>query len=130
MNTSTKNQNEAAQPKPKSARKRIPSILDPFTEPLLQMDTEKKTLNEIIEWLKSQGMETATSTLSDFLISRRRRRQMKEQLNGEKDAVESFQEWSKENPNPTLEAVIERLKMLALSLSMQQEAAPEVLKLA
>jgi hypothetical protein len=125
MNTPITNQNETTKPR-LSARKQIPSILDPFTEPLLRMDDEKKTIHEIVTWLKTQGIETSGPNVSKFLTKRRAKRQ----YDGEKSPIEAFQEWIAENPNATLEAVIERFKMLALSLSLKQEAAPEVLKLA
>ena len=111
-------------------RKQVPSKLDPFTEQLLRMDTEKKTLNEMLIWLAGQGMETSDSTLSDFLISRRRRREVETQLDLEKEVLLTVQQWNDANPNPSLEAVMERLKMLAINLSMTKEAAPEVLRLA
>ena len=130
MKTTNENQDVTVKLKHAFARKRVPSMLDPFTEQLLQMDTEKKTLNEMMAWLKTQDVETVASNLSDFLASRRQRRQAKRQLDGEKNLIEVLQEWMAENPNATLEAVMERFRMLALSLSMKQEAAPEVLKLA
>jgi hypothetical protein len=130
MNTATANQIEAVKPLQVSDRKRVTSMLDPFTEPLLEMDDATKSLKVMVAWLKTQGVEAKVSNLSAFLISRRRRRAHQELLNIEKDAFESYTEWANENPNATLEAVIERLKMLALSLSMTKEAAPEVLRLA
>jgi len=126
MNTPTTTQNAATKPKCQPARKRIPSILDPFTEPLLQMDDGGKPLHEIVAWLKTQGIETSGPNVSKFLT----RRRAKEQLDKEKNLVEALREWINENPNATAEMVIERFKMLALNLSLQPEAAPEVLKLA
>ena len=107
-------------------RKQFPSKLDPYTDQLLQMDAEKKTLQEMIEWLKTQNIETADSTVSDFLV---RRRGM-QRWDGEKNLMDGFRVWLKENPDATAEMVIERFKMLALSLSLQAEAGPEVLMLA
>ena len=126
MNPAAPNQNELTKPNRQSARKRIPSILDPFTDQLLQMDDETKPLHEMVDWLKMQGIETSGANVSKFLSRRRAKRQ----LDREKNLVEAFQEWLAENPNATLEPVIERFKMLALSLSMQEAAAPEMLKLA
>jgi hypothetical protein len=130
MKTINDNQNTTLKLKRALARKRVPSMLTPFTEQLLQMDTEQKTLKEMMEWLEVHKIKTSDSTLSDFLISRRRRREMTQQLNVEKDAFVAVRDWVHENPDASLEALIERFKMLALSLSMTKEAAPEVLKLA
>ena len=124
------NQNMTLKPEPALARKRVPSRLDPFTDQLLQMDTDQKTLGEMMEWLKTQQVETVASNLSTFLASRRRRRAHQEQLNIERDALESYRDWSQANPKPTLEGVSDRLKMLALSLSLTKEPSPEILRLA
>jgi hypothetical protein len=122
--------NDPVKPKHKSARKRVPSKLDPFTEQLLRMDDEMKTIPEMVAWLKTQSIETSVNNVSVFLTSRREKREAKQQYDGEKNPIEAFQEWLEENPNATLEAVMERFKMLALNLSLKKEAAPEVLKLA
>jgi hypothetical protein len=126
MNAMTQNQPTTLKTGQKAARKSIPSKLDPFTDELLRMDAEKKSLQDMQEWLKFQGVETSVNNVSVFLV----RRRAKQQLDREKNVVEAFQEWMEENPNPTLEALIERFKMLALNLSMKKEAAPEVLNLA
>jgi len=123
MKTSNENQNATLKPGRAMARKRVPSRLDPFTERLLQMDAEKKILKEMLEWLTAQGIETSDSTVSDFLISRRRRREMTQQLNVEKDAFVAVRDWADENPDAPLEALIERFKLLALSLSMTKAVA-------
>ncbi|HEV2691703.1 MAG TPA: hypothetical protein VG347_02290 [Verrucomicrobiae bacterium] len=130
MNTIKENQKVALKLERAQTRKRMSSMLDRFTEQLLQMDNDKKTLNEMMEWLKTQEINTADSTLSDFLTSRRRRREVEAQLDGEKDVLVTVQQWHEANPNPSLEAVMERLKMLAINLSVQKEADPEVLRLA
>src|SRR6185295_12369518 len=44
--------------------------------------------------------------------------------------VEAFQEWLAEGPPTSLEAVMERFKLLALNLSLYPGAPPEVLRLA
>jgi len=54
MKTSTENLTEAVKPKRALVRKRVPSMLDPFTEQLLQMDAETKPLHEMMAWLKIQ----------------------------------------------------------------------------
>jgi hypothetical protein len=128
MKTTT--QNDASKPRQGSARKQMPSKLNPFTEQLLRMGDESKTLNEMAEWLKTQDVETSLNNVSAFLISRRRQREMAAQLELEKDVLLTVQQWNEANPNPSLEAVMERLKMLAINLSMTKEASPEVLRLA
>jgi len=120
----------AAKPRRASARKKVPSKLDPFTEQLLQMDDKQITIQKMAEWLEAQGVETTVANISAFLISRRERREAKQQYDSETNPMAAFQEWLAENPNATLEAVVERFKMLALNLSLKKEAAPEVLKLA
>ena len=126
MNTIAENQNDSLKPGQKAARKKLPSKLDPFTDELLRMDAEKKSLHDMQGWLELQGVETSLNNLSVFLVRRRAR----EQFDGEKGPIEAFQEWLAENPHATMEAVIERFKMVALSLALQKEAAPAVLKLA
>ena len=126
MKTSPENQNEAMPPARVSGRKKVWSMFDPFTEPLLRMDEAGKSLAEMLAWLEPQGIVTSVANLSAFLI----RRRANQQLDGERNLVEAVQQWFAENPNPKLEAVIERFKLLALNLSMQKEAVPEVLRLA
>src|SRR5882757_975573 len=105
MKTSIPNQPVTAKLKRDAVRKQIPSILDPFTEKLLQMDKEAKSIHEIADWLKAQGIETADSNVAKFLARRRQREQISEQLDGEKNAIESFLEWRAENPNAPAEAL-------------------------
>jgi hypothetical protein len=128
MKTTT--ENDLVNPKHPSARKRMPSKLNPFTDELLRMGEESKPLHEIVEWLKVRGVETSINNVSAFLISRREQQEAKQQFDREKNPIEAFQAWMAENPNASLEAVMERFKMLALNLSLKKEAAPEVLKLA
>ena len=130
MNPTTLDQPVAMKPKPPTERKRIPSILDQYTEQLFQMDGEGKTLNDMVAWLKTRDIQTSVNNVSKFLIRRRQQKQIFEQLDGEMGAVDSFLEWQAENPNAPAEAIIDRFKVLALNLSMQKEPTPEMLKLA
>jgi len=130
MNTALENQNVELKQRRKALRKHVPSKLEPFTEPLLQMEVEDKTIDQMLDWLKEREVITARSNLSTFLKNKREEREATEQLDSHKNLHETVQKWLKENPDPKLEAVIARLKMLALNLSMQKEATPEVLKLA
>jgi hypothetical protein len=90
------------------------------------MDQEGKPIHEMLAWLKTQKIETAATNVSKFLVRRRGR----QRWDGEKTLMEGFREWLKENPDATAEMVSERFKMLALNLSLQAEARPEVLLLA
>jgi hypothetical protein len=47
------NDKGARQPQRELTAKRYPSKLDAFTEPLLQMDDESKTIHQMVAWLKT-----------------------------------------------------------------------------
>jgi hypothetical protein len=130
MKTTNEPQAEAGKAKRELTRKRKPSLLDPFTEHLLQMDDETKTIQEMAAWLKTQGVETSASNVSAFLISRRRRRELVEQLNLEKDLGETVAEWFEAEAGPKLETIMGVFKLLVLKLATRKEMDPQLLKLA
>ncbi|HEV2696088.1 MAG TPA: hypothetical protein VG347_24580 [Verrucomicrobiae bacterium] len=133
MKTKPENQTVAMRQPRDLLRKRIPSMLDPFVEPLLQMERENKTIDQMLDWLKERDVVTARGNLSKFLRHKCEERDQKEvtdRLNGEKNIYLATQRWIKANPNPELEAVIERLKTLAMNLTVAKDAPPEALRLA
>src|ERR1700677_4234714 len=133
MKTKTEHKQEAGKAKPAKRgliRKRVPSGLDPFTEQLLQMDEGMKTIQEMAVWLKTQGVETSASNVSAFLISRRRRRELREQLNLDKDLCETVQEWFAGDASPKLETLVGGFMLLVLNLATRKELDPALLKLA
>jgi hypothetical protein len=89
--------------------KAIKSILDPYEDELMAMDEEKKTIVEMVEWLKGKGLEPDRSTVSRFLTSRRIARENAEMLgdiHGTSGQVKAADEAWKENPAPALEKLI------------------------
>ena len=108
------------------------SKLDQYAVTLLEMDDAKKTLPEMLAWLKEEGVSVAPSTLSVYLESARRSRLQKKLLGqittGAKQCREVEAEFAK-NPAPELETLIKLHRVLILQLSTQGNAAPEFLKL-
>jgi hypothetical protein len=80
--------------------------------------------------LQTQGVETSASNVSAFLISRRKRRELREQLNLEQDLGETVAEWFAASAGPKLETIIGVFKMLVLNLATRKELEPQLLKLA
>ena len=133
MNTALEKQTDEKQPRSKALRKRIPSLLDPFTEPLLQMEAENKTIDEMLAWLQERQVSTARGNLSKFLANRREEAELKEQqeqLQVRANKCAAFEEWFAKNPKPDLGTVIEMFKLLIVELTASKTVDPEVLKLA
>jgi hypothetical protein len=108
------------------------SKLDQYAVTLLEMDAAKKTLPEILAWLKEEGVSVAPSTLSVYLESARSAR-LKQKLlgqitSGARQCREVEQEFAK-NPAPELETLIKLHRVLILQLSTQGNTDPEFLKL-
>jgi hypothetical protein len=113
--------------------KQIKSKLDRFSETLLSMNDEGKTLAEIIAWLKQEGVSVSGSRLSEFLEQLRSARSQKQILedivSGSAKCREIDQAFSK-NPAPALESIIKLLKVLIMQLATAGHADKESLKLA
>jgi len=114
-------------------RKRMPSKLGPFTEPLLQMERENKTIDQMVDWLKERDVITVPSNLSHFLKRRRaeaERKELQEQLERRANKCQVFQEWFAKNPTPDLGTVMEIFKQLMMELGASKTVDPELVKLA
>ena len=128
--THTKTKTAGGKARREMIRKRQASGLDPFTEPLLAMDDATKTIQEMVAWLKTQGVETSASNVSAFLISRRQRRELRAQLHLEKELGETVEEWFVAEGGPKLETLMGLFKVLVLKLATGKDLDPQLLKLA
>ena len=130
MKTETNTKTAGGKARREMIRKRQASGLDPFTEPLLAMDDATKTIQEMVAWLKTQGVETSASNVSAFLISRRQRRELRAQLHLEKELGETVEEWFVAEGGPKLETLMGLFKVLVLKLATEKDLDPQLLKLA
>ena len=109
------------------------SKLDQHAATLAEMELAKKTLAEMVAWLKEEGITCSLSTLSRFLESQRSRRLQSSLLaqiaSGAQQCKEVEKEFGK-NPAPELETLIKLHRVLILNLTTQGNADPELLKLA
>src|SRR5450756_75352 len=115
MNTLLEKQNDEMKQRRKALRKRAPSMLDPFTEQLFQMEAEKKTIDEMLDWLKEREVTTARGNLSHFLTCRREEAELQEQqeqLQARANKCAAFEELMAKNPKPDLGTAIEMFKLL------------------
>ena len=129
----TQNQNDEMKQRRKALRKRVPSRLDPFTEPLVQMEAEKKTLDQMLAWLKERAVTTARGNLSHFLKRRREegeRKELREQLTAKANKLNDLEEWLAENPKPDPGMMAEIFKLQVMELALDDAMDPKVLKLA
>jgi len=109
------------------------SKLDPFAETIRGMDKEGKTLAEMQEWLKEEGVSVAASTLSVFLESLRQA-ESEQALFGliasggrmNKELDKAYEE----NPAPGIDRLIAVTKSLVMSLQVKGAADPKLLNLA
>ena len=112
--------------------KKIKSKLDQYAVTLLEMDDARKTLPEMIAWLKEEGVSVAPSTLSVWLESARQSRLQEKLLgritSGARQCREVEAEFAK-HPAPELETLIKLHRVLILQLSTEGNANPEFLKL-
>lgn len=109
------------------------SKLDQHAPALLDMDVQKKTLEEMLAWLREEGVTCSASTLSRWLESQRSR-QLQEKLlaqiaTGAEQCASVEKQFSKNAP-PELETLIKLHRVLILQLTTQAQADPELLKLA
>lgn len=112
------------------------SKLDQFARQLLQMDDEKKTLAEMVAWLKEEGVSASTGLLGgddgylESLRSARRESLLLSQItSGARQCQEVEKQFGK-NPAPELETLIKLHRVLILQLSTKGNTDPQFLKLA
>lgn len=109
------------------------SKLDQHAATLLDMDAQKKTLAEMLAWLREEGVTCSASTLSRFLESQRQEQLEKQLLARISSGARQVEEMEKEfrkNPAPELETIIKLHRVLSLQLATQSQANPELIKLA
>lgn len=116
-------------------RKKTPSKLDQYAETLLAMDAEReprKTLDDMLTWLKDEGCTVSKGTLSKFLTAERSAQQRQSLLDsivsGARQVKEVNQQLEK-NPAPELDSLIKLLRVSILQLATQAQANPDLLKL-
>ncbi len=108
------------------------SKLDQHAATLLDLDAQRQTLEEMLAWLRAEGVACSASTLSRWLESQRSR-QLQEKLlariatGAEQCAAVEKQFGS--NPAPELETLIKLQRVLILNLSTQANADPAMLEL-
>lgn len=112
------------------------SKLDQFAVQLLAMDDEKKTIAEMIAWLKMEGVTASAGLLGgdDGYLAKLRSQRLQSRLlsqiaTGARQCQEVEQEFSR-NAAPELETLIKLHRVLILQLTTQGNANPEFLKLA
>ena len=109
------------------------SKLDIHAATLADMEVQKKTLDEMLAWLREEGVTCSPSTLSRFLESQRQSRLQDKLLaqiaSGARQCKEVEKQFGK-NPAPELDTLIKLHRVLILQLSTQGNADPEFLKLA
>jgi hypothetical protein len=113
--------------------KQRPNKLDPFGERLDAWASEGKTLAQMREELRKDGVTVAVSQIGEFL-ARRRQAALEERLfgmiasgarmNADLDAAYAT------NPAPEVERLIQVTKTLIMSLQVEGAANPDFLKLA
>jgi hypothetical protein len=133
MNTALENQNDEMKQRRKALRKRVSSKLDLFTEPLLQMEAEMKTIDQMLAWLKERGVTTARGNVSHFLKRRREeagQKELREQMKAKADKRNDIEEWLARNPRPDPGAVMEIFNMQVMELATEGAGDPKLLKLA
>jgi hypothetical protein len=109
------------------------SRLDPFSEQLLKMDEEKKTLEQMVKWLKRRGVSIEANSVSRFLWKSRCLR-LEEQLfanivNGS-HLGQAAEKTFKKNPAPGLETAVKFLRVLVMQLMTKGAADRDLLKMA
>ena len=109
------------------------SKLDQFADTLAAMEAEKKTLAEMLAWLKEEGCVVSLSTLSRFLQSQRSARRQQSVLDKISEGaaqIKRVQAAFAANPAPEMETLIDLHKTLVHHLITDAEDDPELLKLA
>jgi hypothetical protein len=112
--------------------KQKPSKLDQFAESLLQMDGEKKTLADIVAWLKAEGVSVSCSRVSDFLESLRAAQLQERLLNQIASGSQHLQKVEAtlaKNPAPELETLIKLHRVLIMKLSTMANVDAELFEI-
>jgi hypothetical protein len=133
MNPSPKLANKEPDQQSKMPRKKRRSKLDPFTTELLQMDRDKVTIAEMVDWLGKRDISTAPASLSEFLQSRREQQSLKllpQKLDSRGEKLKVIRKWLASHTKPDLETLMEHLKMLIVDLGTEEALDPELVKLA
>lgn len=109
------------------------SKLDQFAATLADMDAEKKTLAEMIAWLKGEGCSISAGTLSEYLSAQRSARRQALMLSRIASGARQHQEVKTafaKNPAPEIETLVKLHQVLIMQLSTQSLEDPELVKLA
>jgi hypothetical protein len=111
------------------------SKLDQFARQLLEMDDEKKTIAQMVDWLKAEGVTASTGLLGgeDGYLAKLRRSRLQDrllaQITSGSDQCSQVEKAFAKNPAPELETIIKLHRVLILQLSTIGNANPEILKL-
>ena len=109
------------------------SKLDVHAASLADMEAQKKTLDEMLAWLREEGVTCSASTLSRFLEGQRQARLQERLLAQIASGARQVQDVEKQfgkNPAPELETLVKLHRVLIMQLSTLGTADPEFLKLA
>ncbi len=109
------------------------SKLDQYAGTLADMEAEKKTLAEMLVWLRAEGVTCSASTLSRYLESLRSMRlqdKLLERISSGARQVKELEAQFAANPAPELDTLIKLHRVLILQLTTQAQADPELIKLA
>lgn len=108
------------------------SKLDRHAETLVQMEAEKQTLAQMVEWLQQQGINCSLSSLSRFLEAQRSARLQAKLLHQISSGARQCREVEKQfatSPAPELETLIKLQRVILLTLSTQAGTDPSALEL-
>lgn len=110
-----------------------PSKLDQFAAQLADMDTEKKTLAQMCEWLAAEGCKVSVSRVSDYLerlrSSRREAAILSQITNGARQSAEVEAQFNK-NPAPQLDTIIKLHRVMIMQLATKSVDNPELIEVA
>jgi DNA-binding phage protein len=109
-----------------------PSKLDQYAEQLQALQDENKTLAQIQEWLKGEGVTVSIGRLSEFLQQQRQARLQSRLLDKIASGAQQAREVEKQfgdNPPPELDTLIKLHRVLILQLSTQAQADPRLITL-
>ena len=107
------------------------SKLDQYAATLLDLDDQHKTLEDMVAWLRAEGVTASTGRVSGFLSDLRQQRLQARLLgqiaSGARQCADVEKQFGK-NPAPALETLIKLQRVLILQLSTQANVDPSLME--
>jgi hypothetical protein len=107
--------------------KERPSRLAPFEETLFAMDAAKNTLAEMQQWLSGHGVTVSCQGISQFLISRRKRRWQREtlaQIAAGREPIGQAKTAFQTDPEPDLDTLIKLSRVMIFEHAAHLDVGP------